>query len=265
MGWKLINGHRYYYRSERRNGRVVTEYVGDGDCGQLIELQQRDFNIRRSLERADRQSEEEASEAGERIVAEWFNGVQAVADAAVAAAGFHKHRGQWRRRRMKVIATIDESGMEEDGLSQELVDGWGSTALALAETFMAKAHPDKSHTLAREAVRRKIEQVQAELEGANPTPLERILAQRAALCWWVVHWLEKQDFRDEGRRTIQQADHSQRKIDRAHRRFLSAVETLAKVRKMAVPTLQVNIAKNQVNVAAMNGLGNVGPTELKRL
>jgi hypothetical protein len=35
----------------------------------------------------------------ERAVAEWFDGVQAVADAAMLAAGYHKHKGQWRRKR----------------------------------------------------------------------------------------------------------------------------------------------------------------------
>jgi hypothetical protein len=50
--------------------------------------------------------------------------------------------------------------------------------------------------------------------------------------------------------TIGQADYQQRRIDRAHRRFLSAVETLARVRKLAVPMLQVNVAKNQqINMA----------------
>ncbi len=49
--------------------------------------------------------------------------------------------------------------------------------------------------------------------------------------------------------SIAQADCFQRRIDRTHRRFLSAVETLARVRKMAVPSLMVNIAKTQqVNV-----------------
>ncbi len=32
-------------------------------------------------------------------------------------------------------------------------------------------------------------------------------------------------------------------------RFLSSLLTLARVRKLAVPNLQVNIARNQVNVA----------------
>jgi hypothetical protein len=48
---------------------------------------------------------------------------------------------------------------------------------------------------------------------------------------------------------ISQADLQHRKIDKAHARFLTAVRTLAQVRKLALPTLQVNIARNQVNVA----------------
>jgi len=43
--------------------------------------------------------------------------------------------------------------------------------------------------------------------------------------------------------------HVYRKIDKAHDRFLSAVRTLAQVRKLALPTLQLNIGKNKVNVA----------------
>jgi hypothetical protein len=38
-------------------------------------------------------------------------------------------------------------------------------------------------------------------------------------------------------------------MDRAHKRYLSAIKTLATVRKLAVPVLQINVAKQQVNVA----------------
>jgi hypothetical protein len=48
---------------------------------------------------------------------------------------------------------------------------------------------------------------------------------------------------------ISQADLQHRKINRVHARFLSSVRTLAQVRKLALPTVQVNIARNQVNVA----------------
>jgi hypothetical protein len=49
--------------------------------------------------------------------------------------------------------------------------------------------------------------------------------------------------------SIAQANFHLGRIDKAHARFLSAVKTLAQVRKLALPTLQVNIARNQVNVA----------------
>jgi hypothetical protein len=45
------------------------------------------------------------------------------------------------------------------------------------------------------------------------------------------------------------ASFEHRKIDKAHARFPSAARTLAHVRKLALPTLQLNIARNQVNVA----------------
>ena len=36
MGWKTINGRRYYYKSEREGGRVKTTYSGAGESGLLI-------------------------------------------------------------------------------------------------------------------------------------------------------------------------------------------------------------------------------------
>ena len=88
----------------------------------------------------------------------------------------------------------------------------------------------------------------SELEGPNPTPIERLLAERASLCWFIVNRYENAYANADGW-NISQADLQHRKIDKAHARFLSAVRTLAQVRKLALPTLQVNIAKNQVNVA----------------
>jgi hypothetical protein len=41
----------------------------------------------------------------------------------------------------------------------------------------------------------------------------------------------------------------QRCLSAAQKRYLAAIKTLALVRKLAVPVLQVNIARKQVNVA----------------
>ena len=86
------------------------------------------------------------------------------------------------------------------------------------------------------------------MEGPNPTPIERMLAERASLCWFIVNSYETAYANASGW-NISQADLQHRKIDKAHARFLSALRTLAQVRKLALPTLQVNIARNQVNVA----------------
>jgi hypothetical protein len=99
MGWKTINGRRYFYKSERTGGRVRSAYFGPGTSGSImaewIALERLEKTEQRERERGER----EESDAAERTIADWFGDVQAVADAAMVAAGFHKHKGQWRRRR----------------------------------------------------------------------------------------------------------------------------------------------------------------------
>jgi len=99
MGWKIIKGHRYYYKSEREGGRVKTSYFGGGESGLLMSLLQVEDRAEREADLAERRAERDADDAEERAVSNWFDDVQAVADAAMVAAGFHKHKGQWRRKR----------------------------------------------------------------------------------------------------------------------------------------------------------------------
>ncbi len=92
MGWKTINGRRYYYKSKRVGGRVESRYFGAGESGSIIAEMD-------AIDRLEKAAEREESDAEEQAVAEWFDDVQAVADSAMVEAGFHKHRGQWRRKR----------------------------------------------------------------------------------------------------------------------------------------------------------------------
>jgi hypothetical protein len=102
--------------------------------------------------------------------------------------------------------------------------------------------------LLKEAVPRKLELLRAELSGPNPTPLERLLVERIVVCWLQVHHAEIR-FAQAQDLSLDQGDYFQRCIDRAHKRYLSAIKTLATVRKLALPVLQVNIGRKQVNVA----------------
>ena len=98
-GWKTINGHRYYYKSERERGRVKSTYFGAGEAGTLIAQMVVFDRLDRVAERERLREERQESDAEETAVSEWFDQVQAVADAAMVEAGFHQHKGQWRRKR----------------------------------------------------------------------------------------------------------------------------------------------------------------------
>jgi hypothetical protein len=110
-----------------------------------------------------------------------------------------------------------------------------------------------NHTLASEAVMQELKILHSELAGPSPSPLERVLVQRAVICWL---WMQDADLRyanarqQEGGLDLDLHEAHQRRQDRAHRRFLSAVRTLALVRKLALPAVQVNIGGQQVNTMA---------------
>ena len=99
MGWKTIDGRRYYYKSEREGGRVKTTYFGAGESGLLMSSFESVERAEREAERDERRAEREENRTEEKAVVDWFDVVQAATDAAMLAAGFHKHKGQWRRKR----------------------------------------------------------------------------------------------------------------------------------------------------------------------
>jgi hypothetical protein len=127
------------------------------------------------------------------------------------------------------------------------LESFGSSAEWLRQSIIRRAA--NGHLLAQEAIGQKLDAVRAALEGPNPTPMEQLLAERASLCWFIVHWYEDSFVEGIDDMSIRQAVFHQGRIDKAHARFLSAIRTLAQVRKLALPTLQLNIARNQVNVS----------------
>src|SRR5688572_306235 len=104
----------------------------------------------------------------------------------------------------------------------------------------------------KQNLRRELDEAAAGLAGPDPSPAERMLADTAALAWFALRLHEAQyagGANSESGLTINQSEHSQRRIDRAHRRLMATLKTLAAVRRLAVPALQINLARQQVNVA----------------
>ncbi len=78
MGWKTINGHRYYYKSERGAGRVKTTYFGAGESGLLVWLLELEDRAEREAELEKKRAEREEYDTEDRAVSSWFDDVQAV-------------------------------------------------------------------------------------------------------------------------------------------------------------------------------------------
>jgi hypothetical protein len=130
------------------------------------------------------------------------------------------------------------------------VDRLGGDLARQAERSLINAVAGKN-LLFREALVRKLELLRADLGGTQPTPLERLLVSRVVACWLQVQIADAQ-YAQADNLTVAQGDYYQRRQDRAHRRFLSAVRTLALVRRLALPVLlqQINVAaQQQVNVS----------------
>lgn len=90
------------------------------------------------------------------------------------------------------------------------------------------------------------------LAGPDPSPVERVLVESAGLDWLFLRVAEANMvgcYVSDERLTIPQSEHTQRRVDRAHRRLLATLKTLATVRRLGVPVVQVNVAHRQVNLA----------------
>jgi hypothetical protein len=118
----------------------------------------------------------------------------------------------------------------------------------LAETISA------GEPLMEEAICAKLDLMRAEVCGENPTPLEVLLTERVVSCWLLVEVLEalmsaqlKRD-RDLKRPSISFLKFIVGWLESAHRRYLSSIRELARVRKLQsnTPGIQYN---TQINVS----------------
>ena len=99
MAWERRGDGLYYYRSVRDRGRVRKEYVGRGEIAEVIA--HADEAIRKSREaRAERDRRDLERAQGLATCADGLDeAAEILARAEMVAAGYHRHKGEWRRRR----------------------------------------------------------------------------------------------------------------------------------------------------------------------
>ena len=102
---------------------------------------------------------------------------------------------------------------------------------------------------AREGMKLRLQDMRVELAGPVCSPLERLLVERVVACWLQMQYADAMYAQRSPDLNLVWTEHYQQRQDRTHRRFLSACKSLAQVRKLALPVLQVNIGDKQVNIA----------------
>jgi hypothetical protein len=115
-----------------------------------------------------------------------------------------------------------------------------------AENALLSVAAGKDEIL-REALTKKLAMLKEELAGG--TPLERLLGERVAACWLNLYYIDALYANRLNNITWAESEYFQRRQERAHRLYLSAIRTLAQVRRLLVPAVQVNIGAQQFNVA----------------
>lgn len=176
------------------------------------------------------------------------------------------------------------AGMAEGGKPSVEVAGWLSAMVTLAEHGDERAgkavieacrtvprlwemlsvlagHAERSwvdvlasdtpnSTLARRTIEQDIKRKRREVAGEAASPLEDLLAERVALCWVASSHADAQYARKlKQGMTFKEGEYYARRCEQANRQLLRAVEALARVRKLLGPTIQVNIADKQINLA----------------
>jgi hypothetical protein len=101
-----------------------------------------------------------------------------------------------------------------------------------------------------EAMQHGLAEMEAELGYGQASPLERLLIEQVLLGWLEYHDLQdRKQYQLKQGCSMAQMEFLDKRVSRAHHRYLQAIGTLAKLRKRSV-AVQVNIAQQQVNLAA---------------
>ena len=99
MGWEERRGRPYYYRSVREGKRVRKEYAGGGALGQLLAQIDERERLQRKEEEAACKEEQERLQRSAEFLRELEEAAEILSRAELLVAGFHKHKGEWRRSR----------------------------------------------------------------------------------------------------------------------------------------------------------------------
>ena len=99
MAWEDRGGRDYYYRKKRIGNRVISEYIGTGFLAELSAEMDEERKAQREQEQLVWKKMKEEVKTMENELDSTGDLIRALVRANLLLAGYHPHKGQWRKRR----------------------------------------------------------------------------------------------------------------------------------------------------------------------
>jgi hypothetical protein len=201
-------------------------------------------------------------------------------------SGYHPHKRQWRKRKMtdtdikydprhqmriKNLKTIPEDFVDFiEKVSRAYKEKPDKKDLQEIRKFL-KNNPELCKfvfglaeslqgTLIKNMIQQEVPRIALEEYAMNlrkefgyhdAPVMEQLIIENIVIAWLHVYWAEFQLVLRMGPQhtDIAISEYWERRLTLAQKRYLRACETLAKIRKMAIPAVQLNIGDKQINVA----------------
>lgn len=220
MGWRIVNGKKYFYDCYRQYGEVKVRYLGNGpDAQREAEKLEQRHKVRRARQRA-LANLAKLKKLGEQT----FSEIDLLLQAALVTAGFYRHHGEWRRR--KYTVPPERSSLEDPPAPpttyQEMVRranlGEELALASLREYLVARPHIwkqvgdvaflaresrirqiAKGNAVVAESIRLRLESMRANFTSPQPSRIEELAVEGLLGTWLELHQLELASQQEQNR------------------------------------------------------------------
>jgi len=284
MAWETRNNRRYYYRKRRLGRSVVSEYQGTREAGLLAA----EADARRRAKREAARKRIERMKQGDRTTNRLCRQLRTVAASILEGHGYHRHKGQWRRKRNMNRSTKQSKAITSKNARKACENAW-SKAISKTATDadnarlieLAKAHPDEfrhctdmatwaaesmvgpgwdGRPAIREAIMLRFDQVRRDLGYDHSSTAEQLLIDQVAVCYFRLNLAETEHSYAKG--TSSERGYREQRLSAIQRRYIRSIESLARVRKLVQsPVVQVNIAADGGQQVVANSPVTAGKSE----
>ena len=260
MAWEQRGTKRYYYRSVRHGRHVTRTYIASGTRGMLAVALDAEARAERQAKAEAWQQARKDMEALDAQIAP--GGTQATPSSiptsppmattdTTEAPGANVPTPDEFVQLMRKADTGDKTVLPALRAAFETYPAvWRTTGRTgpHGAAVLVRRIAGEKHVALQELYYRKLTAMQEELAGPQPSPLERLLAERIVMCWLHLFYRGNHLRPDHAGSSLRHAEFHEQRLSKAQARYLAAIRTLAQVRRLGVPTVQINVAEQQVNL-----------------